>query len=391
MRAGQSSLPLTTSAARGLLTVLLGAVLAVGPPAAAQIAEPPPEVAPEGEASPELQAPEPVPVGTFEPAGSLTLALERALAAVRAAEKGGPDARAKFLEARFYNQEALKYDQVNLKAGFISARLNILMGQTRLAFSEVRDYTKKSAEGSVDWEAYRILGDLHFAGTYYVQAEAHYREAARLAPSEPSIFVGLSKCALKQAKRPMAVQFAQKAVQLDPRSAENLEVFSEALVENSMLPDAKTAIVRARDLTRAELQEDPSSLQLLARLQTEHQSLQKIIRAQLRKDSSDGRLYLEMTESMLEAADLNRLTVLHQLQGNLQVGLEATQPKTPPELIAKYAEVSAALHKHREAIETLEKYLEKNPLDEAARQSLDMLKAGLEVEPAVASAPPTTP
>jgi hypothetical protein len=158
-----------------------------------------------------------------------------------------------------------------------------------------------------------------------------------------------------------------------------------------MLPEAKEVICRARDLSRAELRKDPGSIQVLVRLQLEHQSLQKIIRAQLQRDQSDGTLYLEMTESMLESTDLNRLGVLHQLQGSLQMGINATKPTTPPELITKYTELSAALRKHDEAIEVLEKYLEANPLDQAAKTSLDSLKKGLEAQSSVASAPTPAP
>jgi len=311
---------------------------------------------------------------SFEPARDLSDALQRATAAVREAEERGPDSVAKFKEAQFYTREAFKFDPVNAKAEFISGRLNRLINRTRDAFSQVQKYVK-TPEGSVDWEGFKVLGDLHYEGKYYVQADAKYRRAAQLAPGEPSVYIAWSRCNLKLAKRELAIRYARKAVELDPTSADPYEALAEALVEDKQFDEAKAATIAAMRQTRLQLRDNPADVQLLTRLQAGHQSLQGILTSLIRKDATVGAYYVEYSNSVAEALEFNRLITLHRLQFSLEQGIVATQPNTPPQLIERYAEVSAAVMKNKRAVEVLEKYLQAHPLDETATKAVEKLKA----------------
>ncbi len=323
----------------------------------------------------------------FEPASNLADALERALRAVRVAEqpsvKPGDKAQA-MREADFYVQEAEGFEPNNYKAEFIAGRLNRLIGRSRDAFRQVQDYVSKSPEGSVDWEGFKILGDMFLAGTYYVQAATKFSRAAQLAPKEASIFISWSRCCLAQGKRSEAITLAEQAVQLDSLSAEPHGVLANALLADQKLIEAKSSIRTAIERTHLELREDPASQVLLGDLRRRYQSLQEILDKLLKNDPTDGSVYLELADAALAYSDVYRRLVLHELQRRLKDGIQATQPKTPPELIERFAEFSAAIMKHEQAVKVLQTYLEANPLDETARRTLRRLEVGMEAQ---ASAP----
>ena len=322
----------------------------------------------------------------YEPARNLADALERALRAVRVAEhpsvKPGDKARA-MRETYFYIQEAEQFEPSNHKAEFIAGRLNRLVGRSRDAFGQVQGYVK-SPEGSVDWEGFKILGDLFQEGSYYVQAATKYSRAAQLAPREASIFMSWSRCCLSQTRRAEAITLAEQAVQLDSLSAEPHEVLADALLADQKLIAAKSSIRAAIERTRLDLREDPASHALLTDARRQYQVLQKILDTILNTDPANGSVYLEFTEAALAYSEVYRRLILHELQKRLKEGILRTQPKTPPELIEKFAEISATTMRHEQAVKVLQGYLEKNPLDETARRALRTLEVGVEAQ---ASAP----
>ena len=323
----------------------------------------------------------------FEPAKSLADALGRALKAIRKAEESTVTARDKtraMREAHFYVQEAHRFEPNNYKAEFIAGRLNRLIGRSRDAFRQVQDYVSKSPEGEVDWEAFKILGDMFRGGSYYVQAASKYSRAAQLAPREASIFISWSRCCLGQGKRSEAIELAEQAVQLESLSAEPHEVLADALLADQQFDGAKNSIRAAIERTRLELQEDPASQMLLQDIRRQYQVLQKILDQLLKNDPTNGSAYLELTDAALAYSEVYRQLILHELQKRLKDGILATQPKTPPELIERFAEFSAAIMKHEQAVKVLRAYLEANPLDEVARKALRNLEVGMQAQ---ASAP----
>ncbi len=313
----------------------------------------------------------------YESAVSLTDALDRATAAIRLAEKGGDNSRKKLAEAEFYAQQAVEFDPASAKADFIFARMNHLVGHTRDAFSQVRRYVSpENPEGAADWEGFKVLGDLYFEATYYVQALSKYRRAVDLNPSEPSILIAMSRCALKMAKRKEALVYAKEGVRLDPSSAEAFQVLSEVLVATGELDEAKQAVHAAIDRTRAGLRDQPASMKELNRLQRLHLALQEVIRGQLNKESANPAYYLEYADSAMESGEVSLHMHMIGIQQMLEKGISAGEPASSAALIERYAEYSANVMMHKKAIEVLEKYLESHPEDAAATAAIESLQAG---------------
>ena len=98
--------------------------------------------------------------------------------------------------------------------------MNRMMGRGRDAFTQIEQYIKNTVEGKTDWEAFKILGDLHYENTYYIQARQKYQRAGVLNPNEPSIYIGLARARMKLAQRQGAIEAAKMAVTLDAMSAE---------------------------------------------------------------------------------------------------------------------------------------------------------------------------
>ena len=167
--------------------------------------------------------------------------------------------------------------------------------------------------------------------------------------------------------------------------AQVVEILSHRLqVQERMTSQIADSIRTAIERTHLELREDPASQVLLGDLRRRYQSLQEILDKLLKNDPTDGSVYLELADAALAYSDVYRRLVLHELQRRLKDGIQATQPKTPPELIERFAEFSAAIMKHEQAVKVLQTYLEANPLDETARRTLRRLEVGMEAQ---ASAP----
>ena len=214
-------------------------------------------------------------------------ALDRATEAIREAERGGPDMQAKLQEAEHYVVAALGLDAANLRADFINGRMNMLIGRSRDAFGQVSSYAS-SPEGAKDWEAFKILGDLLLQGTYYVQAEAKYKQALELNPNEASIYIGLAECARNRGRRLDAITYAQQAQQLDPSSAEAYDAYAEALQAQGMLEEAREAVRASIGLTQTALRDRPTDTALLSKLYTRYGSLQNILQTRVQEGKRAG-------------------------------------------------------------------------------------------------------
>ena len=121
-------------------------------------------------------------------------------------------------------------------------------------------------------------------------------------------------------------------------------------------------------------------MHLLQTLRRQYQTLESILTRLVDRGDTTGDIYLELYEATMAGSEVYRQMLLHELQRVLRQGVIATQPKTSPELIARFAELSAATMKHEQAIEVLEEYLAQSPLDEHARRAVDTLRAGLQAQ-----------
>ena len=320
----------------------------------------------------------------FEEPANLADALERSLAAVREAEEGGPQAQEKLKEARFYSQTARRLDPANAKAEYIFGRMNILIGRSRDAFSQINKYVQ-TPEGANDWEAFRVLGQLYFASGYYEQAQAKFARAAELNSQDEKTLLGLSKTATKLGRRLQAVDAARIAVKQNPSSADAQVVLAEALAGVELLDQAKMAVEAAIDHTLVLLRDDPGNDTLLAKLNLRHQLYQQILSALIRRDPAVAQPYLDMAQSVLAQAEVQRALTMNQVLRLLEQGITDTAPNTPAGLKYEYAGLATAVGRHDQAVTVLEELLEIDPTDDTARKMLDRIKA----QQADSSAAPT--
>jgi len=316
----------------------------------------------------------------FKTPADLDEALRLALEAVRQAEKRGSDFQEKLKEASFYTQAAYQFDprNRNAKAKFISARMNILVGRSRDAFSQINEYVR-SPEGEADpelWEAFRILGDLYFEGGYYVQAETKYTKAKDLNPTDAKIHIGRCRCALKRGGKPReAIGFAQAAIQNDPALPEAHDVYAEALFRNQLLDQARQAIRDAIDRTRTRLRDNPGDTALLAGLVARYQFHQQILKTVIHRDPTAAQAYRDLAQVALEQADIQRMQVMHEVLAILEQGIAATEPNTPSALVHDYAGMLAGVGQLDQAVAALEKQLAVDPADATTQEMLARLKA----------------
>lgn len=323
-------------------------------------------------------------------------ALDRATEAIREAERGGADMQAKLKEAEHYVVAALGLDPANLRAEFINGRMNMLIGRARDAFSQVSSYAS-SPEGAKDWEAFKIWGDLLLQGTYYVQAEAKYKQARELNPNEASIYIGLAECASNRGRRLDAITYAQRAQQLDPSSADGYDAYAGALQAQGMLEEAREAVRAAIGLTQTALRDQPADTALLFKLYARYGSLQSILQTLVqegRRAGADPSLYtehvLEYVETVLAKTEIGRLLAVHQVWIALEGTIASGESSPPPELVYKLAELSLVIRQYDRAVELLEEVLAADATDAKARALLEELRAAAAGPPATAAGPPAT-
>ena len=377
------------------LTVLLavyGTIASAQPPAPTTAPAPPPTTTAPAEEDTEPQ---------YTPPAGAADAVKRALDAIREVEDlggtealsvGDPEATSKFEEARYYITEAQKLDPANAKAEYANGRMNVLINRTRDAFSQVREYLR-TPEGSEDWEAYKIYGDLHFEGGYYVQAEAKYKKALQLNPGEPSVYIGLSKSTTKLGRHQEAVDYGHKAVGLDPTSSRAYDVYASALVGAKMYKQAKQPLMAALALDRNELRDDPTNLLILRRIVARSERLLNVLNFLLRSPPKSPEEYGEFAENVVTysrisvgRADVSRQITILQVLNVLESSIEQTKEQTPPQLVYEFAWMAALAEQPERAIEALDKLLLVNPTDAFAQQLLDAAQAGT-----LADMPPPTP
>ncbi|MHC4066538.1 MAG: tetratricopeptide repeat protein [Planctomycetota bacterium] len=310
----------------------------------------------------------------FKTPASLVEALDLALAAVREAEKQGAGAREKLEEAKHYTQMVYGKDPTNAKAHFVSARINILIGRSRDAFSQINTYVQ-TADGRNDWEAFKILGNLHFEGGYYVQAEAKYKRASSLNPDEAPIYVGLCKCAIKRGQRRDAEKWGKQATEKDGGSPEAHEVYAQALLRNSKFDEAKQAIEAAVRVTKDRLRTNPGDTALLTKLNARYQLLEGILQAIIKRDPDLAEPYWQYARSVLAQVEVQRMFSINKALKKLDEGITATAPNTPAGMIFEYADLLASVGRYEEAVTVLQEFLEADPTNTTAQDKLNDIQA----------------
>jgi tetratricopeptide (TPR) repeat protein len=318
----------------------------------------------------------------LEPATNADDALKRARQAIKKAEERGTDATTQLDIAKAYLQQADRFDANDAVIEYLYARMNILVGYRREGFKKIDDYVL-TAEGRNDWEAYKILGDLHLQAKYYVMAEDKYKIALRLAPNEPSIFIGLARVATKRSLRQDALEYAAKAVELNPRDAEAHEIHAAALATLSRFDLAKAAIQKAIDQTQSELSQDLGNRSKLDLFQKRLETLQQVLKAIIDRDPKAATAYVELHKCMNLQIQARNLADEQSSFEVLKQGVEKTRPDTPSDLMFEYALQASKFGRTQDAITLLEDHLKDHSSDDKAKEMLEMLR--------VKAATPQTP
>ncbi|HUU85844.1 MAG TPA: hypothetical protein VM243_20290 [Phycisphaerae bacterium] len=331
--------------------------------------------------------------GAFPAPADLKDALDRATAAVRAAEERGPDAGDKLQEAEFYVQTALSMEPANPRAEFLNGRMNILIGRSRDAYTQISNYA--ASDGSADWEAFKVLGDLHLQGKYYVLAEAKYKQALELNPTNVSVLIGLAQCANARAKRAEAIEYATRALRLDNTSAEAYDAYAAAQSAQGNLEEARQAIRAAIALTQTAMRERPDDVALLTKLYTRFGTLQKnldSLRLQASAPGSDPNMLaertLEFVETVQARTEVARVLAMRQLTDLLERAIKQDKSGPPPKLVYKLAQLALITEQHEPAIELLEEVLAVDGADARALELLDELRAAAAAESSAVPAQP---
>ncbi|MCP4246931.1 MAG: tetratricopeptide repeat protein [bacterium] len=310
----------------------------------------------------------------FEPAVDLGDALAKATAAVRAAEERDTTFGDRMVEAEFYVSEVLRFDSANAQAEYLYGRMNALNGRTRDAFTQIRSFLQ-TPEGKNNWEAFKLLGDLHYQGKYYVQAKRKYERAIELNPDEASPYIGLCLTTQKLGRRQDAVDAGTLAVEKDPQLAAGYEALAQALTMDAQLPEARTAILKAIEISAEQLKEGLGNITLLRKLQAHYQTQQTILSATLLRDPRDGPAYREYAKSIRDRADLETKVALHHALEILKKGITATRPNIPAPLLYEYIEMLLVVDRPNQALDLLDGLLKVRPDDTNALELRDRVLA----------------
>lgn len=125
------------------------------------------------------------------------------------------EARALLDAVRRLIGELREADSRDPRLFYLTGRLFLAVGQRGDAIDKLRLFVRTRA-GRNDWKAHRILGDL-LVISYPKLAEASYRNAFELNPTEPTVLYGLSVCAYQLGRLEDASDWARQAVLKDDR------------------------------------------------------------------------------------------------------------------------------------------------------------------------------
>ena len=300
-------------------------------------------------------------------------ALEKALEAIAAAEKGGPDAALNLQQASQLANYVLAISPGDPQAGFVIGRAILLEGRTREAMSYLTAYTK-TREGQLDWLGFKLLGDILSQGKYYELAQANYKQALELNKNKPEIYLGLAGVQLARKMYGEAAKHAEKAIDLDPEPNPHAHAFRAHILlegvrdeytppqeKEKSLRDAEPAAAQAVEATKEEISRHPGDTQLLNDLNQRYALMLGILQEKLGMYPEQVEIYLKISALIQDQANLARLIAYHHALQLLERGIEATAPETSPELLWETARLQYAVARNEDALKTLDALLEKNP------------------------------
>ncbi len=230
--------------------------------------------------------------------------------------------------------------------------------------------------GRNEWNAHRLLGDL-FVGRYPRLARASYEAAAKLKRDEPTVLIGLSKCAFSLGDIDGAVQFARRALGASRRhNVSHGRHYASMLMAQESLAEAQRVAERGLDAVQGYAEERGKTRAALEAIGDQYRLLIDILsgRVQATPDAADA--YVALSEYLRLQAENDAVLSLHNVLGVLQVGVDNTAPDTPVELLQPYAITLAELGRHEEAVAQFEAILARDAGNPIATEWVARLRPG---------------
>lgn len=307
---------------------------------------------------------------------TLEQAIAKALETVKALEDSErdpdelQDERSDFIEANAFVERVLELDPINVTAGYIKGRLEILAGRPRAALPMIQEYVNDPV-GKNNWYAYKILGDLYLA-SFPKHAVSQYRQAIALSENEPGAIIGLARAHLKLNTPKKAIERAQEAIRLDKEDeASYRATLAEALLMDEKFEDAERAAETAVKMSEEKIGRDPSRKSLLVELET-HYDLH------LQCASDLANLYPERAEYVVQLAriwqdkaDLARVVSYHQAVMMIEQSRTNPQLKLTSDLLYEQARLNRLVSRDDKALIVLRELL---ALDPNFAPAIDLLK-----------------
>lgn len=257
---------------------------------------------------------------------------------------------------------------------YLHGRVSALTGSGIDAAELLQRFVETRA-GRNEWRAHRVLGDL-FVGLYPRLARASYETAARLNRDDPSVQIGLSKCAFAVGDVDEAVGFARKAVGAD----EDPEIryvrhLASMLMAQRSWPEAQRIAERGLAAAQASAQALGQARVSLEILGEQYRLLIEILQRRAKVTPGNAQVYLDVSKHLRLQADNVAMLSRYDVLGVLQLGVDSTAPGTPVVLLEQYAIALAAVGRREDAVAQFELILGRDANNSVAAEWLARLKA----------------
>jgi len=273
-----------------------------------------------------------------------------------------------------YCKYVKEVDPLNVKVGYLEARLAILGGRPREALPLIEAYVNDPV-GATDWEAHNKLGDLYIL-SYPKHALAQYREASRLAPQESDPYHGLARAEIKLTNGEEAVEHSRNAIRNDQEEhAEYRKTLAKAfLLLDNKFEEAARAAREAVEIAERQFREHPDEVGRLAALDEYYKLLIDCYNRQYVAYPERVEVLVNIVRATLDRADLTRLT---EYQSALILVRQARkQPKLSDsnELLYEQARLCRLLGRDNDAAALLEELLKRDPNHRAGQELMELVR-----------------
>ncbi len=257
---------------------------------------------------------------------------------------------------------------------YLHGRVSAFTGSGIDAAKFLQEFVETRA-GRNEWRAHRVLGDL-FVGRYPRLARASYETAYRLKRDDPSVRIGLSKCALAVGDIDEAVRFARQAVDADEHpEIRYVRHLASTLMAQRNWPEAQRIAERGLAAAQASAQALGQTRVSLEILDEQYRLLIEILQRRAKATPDNAQVYLDVSKYLRLQADNVAMLSRYDVLGVLQLGVDSTAPGTPVRLLEQYAIALAEVGRRVDAVAQFEMILARDAHNSVAAEWLARLKA----------------